>query len=71
MSRMLYDYTKNVLERVSFDPELFMKELRKAIKKLLPYELEDLRKWLVYFVNKNPNLEPYVINVLDLELAND
>lgn len=71
MSRMLYEYTKGVLESVSFDPELFMKELRKAMKKLLPYELEHLRKWLVYFISKNPDLEPYVTNVLDLELAND
>jgi hypothetical protein len=29
MSRMNYDYSKMVLERVSFDPLLFEKELKK------------------------------------------
>lgn len=55
---MIYDYTKNVLERVSFDPKLFIKELRKAIKVLLPYELEMLRKWLDYFTSAKPELKP-------------
>ena len=35
----MYDYTKFVLERVSFDPKLFCKELEKSIKMLLPYEM--------------------------------
>lgn len=58
MPRMIYDYTKNVLERVSFDPKLFVKELRKALKALLPYELEMLKKWLDYFTNQKPELKP-------------
>ena len=37
MARMIYDYTKSVLERVSFDPTLFVRELKKAQKVLLPY----------------------------------
>jgi len=60
MSRMIYDYTKSVLERVSFDPVLFCKELRKAIKNLLPYELEQLKKWLTNFTNEKPELQQYV-----------
>ena len=28
MPRMIYDYTKSILERVSFAPDLFAKELR-------------------------------------------
>ncbi len=60
MSRMIYDYTKSVLERVSFDPVLFCKELRKAIKNLLPYELEQLKKWLTNFTNEMPELQQYV-----------
>ena len=58
MPRMIYDYTKSVLEKVSFDPDLFMKELKKAIKKLLPYEVEHLRNWLVYFTAQHPQLRP-------------
>lgn len=60
MARMIYDYTKSVLERVSFDPVLFCKELRKAIKNLLPYELEQLKKWLTNFTNEKPELQQYV-----------
>lgn len=57
MPRMIYDYTKSVLERVSFDPNLFKKELRKALKALLPYELEQLKKWLEYFTTNRPELK--------------
>jgi len=57
---MIYDYTKSVLERVSFDPALFCKELKKAIKNLLPYELEQLKKWLLNFTNGKPELQPYI-----------
>lgn len=60
MPRMIYDYTKSVLERVSFDPVLFCKELRKAIKNLLPYELEQLKKWLTNFTDNRPELRPYI-----------
>lgn len=42
MSRMFYDYTKEALERVSLDQDLFVKELRKALKTLLPYEIDHL-----------------------------
>ena len=63
MPRMIYDYTKSVLERVSFDPVLFCKELRKAIKNLLPYEIEQLRKWLNSFTNEKPELQQYLIIV--------
>jgi hypothetical protein len=34
MSKAMYEYTKSILERVSFDPLLFCKELEKAIKTL-------------------------------------
>ena len=60
MPRMIYDYTKSVLERVSFDPVLFCKELRKAIKNLLPNEIEQLRKWLNNFTTERPELQQYL-----------
>lgn len=63
MPRMIYDYTKSVLERVSFDPVLFCKELRKAIKNLLPYEIEQLKKWLSNFTTERPELQQYLIIV--------
>lgn len=45
MTKVMLDYTKSILERVSFDPTLFYKELQKAIKTLLPYEMEQLKEW--------------------------
>ena len=56
MSRLIYDYTKSVLERVSFDAKLFRKELEKAIKVLLPYEVEQLTEWLLSFTKEKPEL---------------
>lgn len=67
MPRMIYDYTKSVLEKVSFDVELFMKELKKAVKKLLPYEVEHLRNWLIYFTKENPQLKPCLCYVIEDE----
>jgi hypothetical protein len=59
----MFDYTKSVLERVSFDPMLFCKELEKAIKELLPFELELLREWLLHFVIEKPELKQCLIIV--------
>jgi hypothetical protein len=63
MSRMIYDYTKTVLERVSFDPVLFERELKKAIRNLLPYEIEHLRNWLLFFTNEKPELKRCLIYI--------
>ena len=59
----MYDYTKSVLERVSFDPILFCKELEKAIKALLPYEIEHLREWLLQFTTGKPELKQCLLIV--------
>ncbi len=56
MSQIMFDYTKSILERVSFDPLLFCRELEKAIKALLPYEMDNLREWLVDYVADKPEL---------------
>ena len=39
MKMKMLAYTINILESVSFDPKLFCKELEKAMKMLLPYEI--------------------------------
>lgn len=41
----MLNYVKTVLTKVSFDAQLFEKELRKAIKVLLADELNDLKNW--------------------------
>jgi hypothetical protein len=61
MSKIMFDYTKSILERVSFDPILFCKELEKAIKSLLPYEMEQLREWLFNFIIEKPELKQCLV----------
>jgi len=34
-----------ILEKVSFDPALFEKEFRKAAGRLVPGEMDELKKW--------------------------
>ncbi|MFY8110632.1 MAG: hypothetical protein ACOVKP_01370 [Flavobacterium sp.] len=63
MSKIMFDYTKSVLERVSFDPVLFCKELEKAIRTLLPYELEQLKEWLFDFTYEKPELKQCLVIV--------
>ena len=58
MARAILDYTKTVLRKVSFDVELFSKELKKAVKRLLPFEIEELRIWLLQFTVDRPELYP-------------
>ena len=54
MPRAIYEFTKSVLERVSFDATLFCKELEKAVRVLLPYELEELTEWVLRFTEGKP-----------------
>jgi len=61
MSVGMLEYTKTVLQKVSFDARLFSKELRKAINRLLPNELEELKEWLKQFVTDKPELQQSLI----------
>ena len=63
MKRTMFAYTKEILERVSFDPSLFCKELEKAFKVLLPYEVEQLKEWLFNFTNEKPELRQCLVLV--------
>lgn len=57
MPTSMFGYTKTVLENVSFDPALFCKEVEKALKVLLPYDVEQLVKWLYKFTQSKPELQ--------------
>lgn len=63
MPRPMFSYTKKVLENVSFDPTLFCKEVEKAVKILLPYEIEQLIEWLYSFTTEKPELKACLIYV--------
>jgi 5-carboxymethyl-2-hydroxymuconate isomerase len=63
MPRLIFEYTKSVLERVSFDAKLFCKELNKALKTLLPFEIQELKNWLLIFTKEKPELRRVLIDV--------
>jgi hypothetical protein len=63
MKVSMFAYTKNILESVSFDPTLFCKELEKALKMLLPYEVEQLTDWLLKYTNQKPELKQCLIYI--------
>lgn len=56
MARAMFEYTKTVLKKVSFNSELFCKELKKGLESLLPYEIEELIIWLKTFTANKPEL---------------
>lgn len=61
MARAMFDYTKAVLKKVSFDANLFCKELKKALQRLLPHEIEELKIWVNSLILQNPQLNQCLI----------
>ena len=61
MARAMFEHTKTILKKVSFDSMLFCKELQKAVKRLLPYEIEELRIWIQNLIKKNPDLNQCMV----------
>jgi hypothetical protein len=61
MARVMLEYTKTVLQKVSFDATLFCRELKKAIDNLLPIEVEELKLWLQQFITDKPELQQSLI----------
>lgn len=57
----MFDYTKAVLKKVSFDVNLFCKELEKALTRLLPYEIEELKIWVHELLSEKPQLNQCLI----------
>ena len=61
MSRAMFEYTKTILNKVSFDVNLFCKEVEKALQRLLPYEIEELKIYIESLINENPDLNKCLI----------
>ncbi len=57
----MFDYTKAVLKKVSFDVNLFCKELEKALTRLLPHEIEELKIWINGLLVQKPQLNQCLI----------
>lgn len=53
----LLNFSKTVLDKVSFDEKLFEKELQKSINRLTGDEVEELRTWAF---NHFPQLTPII-----------
>lgn len=62
----MLNYIKTILSKVSFSKELFEKELKKAIKMLVPDELEDLKVWCY---SKFGHLYQSILNKCFLNIA--
>ncbi|RED47441.1 hypothetical protein [Seonamhaeicola aphaedonensis] len=61
MARAMLEYTKTVLNKVSFDATLFCREVQKAVTRLLPYEIEELKIYIHSLVLQNPELDRCLI----------
>ncbi|SHI30343.1 hypothetical protein [Algibacter luteus] len=61
MARAMLEYTKTVLNKVSFDATLFCREVQKALQRLLPYEIEELKIFIHSLVQQNPELDQCLI----------
>lgn len=63
MASSMLEYSKTVLKKVSFDAKLFCKELKKAISRLLPEEIEELKNWLQQFITDKPELQQSLVYI--------
>jgi len=61
MARAMFEYTKTILDKVSFDANLFCREVKKAMQRLLPHEIEELRVWIISMTQQNPELNQCLI----------
>jgi len=53
----MLDYAKTILEKVSFDVKLFKKEFDKAVKVLMPEEVNELICWIKNHFEGQPVLK--------------
>ena len=61
MARAMLEYTKTILNKVSFDATLFCREVQKAVQRLLPSEIEELKLFILSLVQQNPELNQCLI----------
>ncbi|WP_452597533.1 hypothetical protein [Pontimicrobium sp. MEBiC01747] len=61
MARAMFEYTKTILNKVSFDANLFCKEVQKALERLLPYEIKELKIYIESLIQENPDLDQCLI----------
>lgn len=53
----MLEYYKIILTKVSFNESLFTRELKKALRALLPNEIKEFKRWcIISFSNYQPIL---------------
>lgn len=68
MNTLNFIHTQKVLKNVSFDPHLFSKEVEKAVKTMLPYEIDELVAWLQQYIKERPELKDYQDYINSIEV---
>lgn len=63
MAKTFLDYAKTILEKVSFNADLFQLEFKKALTNLLPNEVQELINWIITNFEDEPQLKPCLIRV--------
>lgn len=58
-------YCRAILKKVSFDPELFKKELLKAYRLLSPKDQLELSAWVKEYVQNSKSLRMIVLSDAD------
>mgnify|MGYP001032102815 CR=1 FL=1 len=61
MAAVHLEYTKTILQKVSFDPRLFRRELQKALGRLMPRDLKELENWVRLYVMDKPELQQSLV----------
>ena len=56
------NYSISILKKVSFDPYLFKKELKKAYYLMSPQDKLDLEKWVKDFVQNKKALRSVILS---------
>ena len=65
MGQLNYDFTKSLIIKVSNNKELFIKEIMKSSKILLPHERDNLINWLFYFTADKLETQKWFYELLD------
>lgn len=65
MGQVVYSTTKSAIIKACHNKDLFLNELRKASKTLLPFQRENLWNWLFFFTADKPEPEKWFLEFLD------
>ncbi|MEN7547541.1 hypothetical protein AAG747_06465 [Rapidithrix thailandica] len=63
----MLDYSKLILDKVSFNRILFEKELRKAVRQLSDQEIHKLKNWCI--AKYGPKYKSLILDVFDEALS--